>query len=313
MKPRVVSLFSGCGGFDLGLEQAGAQTVFACDIFKAALETFEHNFQNVEVVRKDIRKIETFPEAEIVIGGYPCQGFSVAGKRIIEDKRNFLYKEFVRTVSVVKPYFFIAENVKGLLTMQNGEVIEAMVSEFAEQGYKVQYRLYNAKQCGVSQDRERVFIVGVREDVDFTYTFPEPTHGIEEDLLPYKTLREAIGHLPLDPIGEYYDNGFSSRYLSANRKRGWEQVSYTIQASGRHSPMHPAGEPMNKIKAGEWEFKGDFNRHLSYRECGIVQAFPEDFEFLGTLDNRYKMIGNAVPPTLAKFIAQPLVDFLINK
>lgn len=310
MKPKVISLFSGCGGFDIGLENAGAETVFVCDIFKDALDSLKNYMPQVEVYHGDIRKREHFPEADIVIGGYPCQGFSLAGKRIVTDPRNFLYKEFVRVLSVVRPKFFIAENVKGLLTMDKGKVIEAMVSEFAEQGYKVQYKLYNSKHVGVPQDRERVFIVGVRTDLDYTYEFPEETHG--EGKLPIVTLRDAISHLTADPIGEYDTSGYSPRFLSRNRKRGWDEPSFTIQASGRHAPFHPSGEPMEKVGKDQWRLQGDVNRKLSYRECGLIQTFPEDFEFKGVLGNKYKMIGNAVPPLLAKHIADPIVTYLKN-
>lgn len=308
MKPKVISLFSGCGGFDIGLEMAGAETILACDIFKDALDSLKGYLPHVEIYRGDVRKLTDFPEADIVIGGYPCQGFSLAGKRLVTDPRNFLYKEFVRTLSVVQPKFFIAENVKGLLTMDGGRVIEAMVSEFSEQGYDVQYRLYNSKYVGVPQDRERVFIVGVRQDIEYTYDFPKETHG--EGLLPIVTMRDTISHLPADPSGEYDESGYSPRFLSRNRKRGWDEVSFTIQASGRHAPFHPSGEPMRKRGKDDWVLEGEINRKLSYRECGLIQTFPEDYEFKGVLGNKYKMIGNAVPPLLAKHIAYPIVQYL---
>lgn len=307
-KPTVVSLFSGCGGFDVGLEMAGAKTVFACDIFKDALSTLHLNIPDAEIYHKDIRKLNEFPEADIVIGGYPCQGFSLAGKRLVTDPRNFLYKEYVRILSIVKPKFFIAENVKGLLTMDSGRVIEAMIEEFSEQGYDVQYKLFNAKEFGVAQDRERVLIVGVRKDINFTYNFPLPTHG--ENGIPYVTMRDVISHLPLWPEGDFDTSGFSPRFLSRNRKRSWDDVSFTIQASGRQAPLHPNGESMLKLGKDEWIFQGDFNRKLSYLECAYIQSFPEDFQFVGNLGNKYKMIGNAVPPLLAKHIALPIVEFL---
>ena len=307
-KPTVISLFSGCGGFDVGLEMAGAKTIFACDIFKDALETFSLNMPDAEIYHNDIRKLNTFPDADIVIGGYPCQGFSLAGKRLVTDPRNFLYKEYVRILSIVKPKFFIAENVKGLLTMDSGKVIQAMIEEFSEQGYNVQHKLFNAKVFGVPQDRERVFIVGVRKDIPFEYEFPNPTHG--EDGRPYVTMRDAISHLPLWPEGDFDTSGFSPRFLSRNRKRNWDEVSFTIQASGRQAPMHPAGEPMYKVGKDEWVFQGDFNRKMSYLECAYIQTFPNDFKFVGNLGNKYKMIGNAVPPLLAKSISLPIVEFL---
>lgn len=287
---------------------AGAKTVFACDIFNDALSSLSKNIPDAEIHLGDIRKFTDFPEGDIVIGGYPCQGFSLAGKRLADDPRNFLYKEFVRTLELVKPAFFIAENVKGMLTMSKGEVIEAMVHEFAEQGYKVKYQLTNAKQYGVPQDRERVFIVGVREDVPFEYEFPVPTHG--EGLIPYVSMKNAIGHFPEPSEDEIDQTGHSPRFLSRNRKRNWDSVSFTIQASGRQAPMHPSGEPMLKLGKDEWVFQGNINRKLSYIECAAIQTFPEDYILEGSLSNKYKMIGNAVPPLLAKAIAAPLVRYL---
>lgn len=306
-KPRVVSLFSGAGGFDLGLEQAGANVIWACDKYKDAVDTYRNNFRDTVVIRDDIRNINSFPEADIIIGGYPCQGFSVAGKRLVSDERNFLYKEFVRALFHVKPKFFIAENVKGLLSIGEGKILKAMIYEFIEAGYNVKYKLFNAKNVGVPQDRERVFIVGVRKDINFEYEFMEETHG--EGKLPYVTLRDTIYGLPLDPVGEYPTYGFSPRYMSRNRKRGWEEVSFCIQASARHAPLHPHGHPMVKIDRDTWRFVGDFNRRLSYREAALIQTFPANFEFSGNLENKYKQIGNAVPPLLAKFIATSIVKF----
>lgn len=307
---KVVSLFSGCGGFDKGLEMGGATTIFACDIFGSALDTFQSNFSNATIIKKDIKLIDDFPDADIVIGGFPCQGFSVAGNRILNDPRNFLYREYVRVLSIIKPKFFIAENVKGLLTMNNGNVILQMIEDFKSIGYNVSYRLYNAKNLGIPQDRERVFIVGVRYDIDFKYNFPEETHG--KGKLPFKTMRDTISHLPLDPIGEYDDSGFSTRYMSRNRKRNWDEPSFCIQASGRHSPLHPHGSPMLKIDKDQWVFTDSFNRKLSYKECALLQTFPEEFIFKGNLSDKYKQIGNAVPPLLAMKIFLPIKEFFGN-
>lgn len=294
----------------MGLEMAGAKTVFACDIFSDALSSLSKNIEGVQTHLGDIRKFHDFPDGDVVIGGYPCQGFSLAGKRLVEDPRNILYKEFVRTLAAVKPSFFIAENVKGLLTMQNGQIIEAMANEFADQGFIVKHQLTNSSGYGVAQDRERVFIVGVREDIPFEYHFPEPTHGEEEGLLPRVSMWDAIGQFPAPQDTDVDQTGFSPRYTSRNRKRRWDEPSFTIQASGRQAPMHPSGEPMLKLGKDEWIFQGEVNRKLSYIECAAIQSFPKDYILQGTLANKYKMIGNAVPPLLAKAIAQPLINYL---
>lgn len=307
MTATVVSLFSGCGGMDLGLEWAGAKTIYACDIFGDALDTLKANIQIPLIEKRDIKTITEFPVADIVIGGYPCQGFSLAGKRILEDPRNALYKEYKRVLEIVKPKFFIAENVKGLVTMSNGEVLQQMISEFEEVGYKVTYKLVNSKIYGVPQDRERVFIVGVRNDIDYTYEFPEATHG--EGKIPFATMRDYIYGMDYN-AADMDQTGYSSRFLSRNRKRNWEDTSFTIQASGRHAPLHPSGEPMIKLGKDDWAFQGEINRKMTYLETARIQTFPVDYQFLGNLGNKYKMIGNAVPPLLTKAIAEPIVNFL---
>lgn len=351
-KLNLVSLFSGCGGLDLGVELAGLDaiqgkdvtdnilsnkqsffknreksifhTVYSVDMFKEANQTYKLNFPG-EIVQneKDIRKIKDFPKCDIVLGGFPCPGFSEAGPRLIDDERNFLYIHFIRCLMQTKPAFFIAENVKGMLTLGKGEVIKQIIQDFESSGYKVKYRLVNARDYGVPQLRERVFIVGVREDIDFEYEFPEPTHGIQEDQAPYVTLKDAIGDLESDP-GEWYEGGFSSMYLSRNRKKNWNEQSFTIQASGRQAPLHPGGERMRKIGTDKWELPGGDSEHrrLATKEIARIQTFPDWFSFSdgnnpsisknGRLNKIYKQIGNAVPVELARLIAQPIAHWSCN-
>lgn len=310
----VVSLFAGAGGLDTGLEMAGFNTIWANEIDKDACETYMANYPETYVERGDVRNVKSFPKADVVVGGYPCQGFSLAGNRLITDERNFLYREFVRALRSSNPKFFIAENVKGMVTMGGGRIIEAMVEDFRNQGYEVTYHLVNAKDYGVPQDRERVFIIGVRHDIsrDFKYILPHPTHGDGFDTeKPYVTLKDAIGHLKPNEIGEVYESGFSSRFLSRNRKRGWNEVSFTIQASGRHAPLHPSGEPMIKVGTDEWRLpETSDHRRLSAVECALIQTFPPDYVWKGSLGNIYKQIGNAVPCLLAKAIAKPISNYL---
>ncbi|MFD2912418.1 DNA cytosine methyltransferase [Jeotgalibacillus terrae] len=310
----VVSLFAGAGGLDTGLEMAGFKTIWANEIDKDACETYMVNHPDTYVERGDVRNVKSFPKADVVVGGYPCQGFSLAGNRLITDERNFLYREFVRALRTSNPKFFIAENVKGMVTMGGGRIIEAMVEDFRNQGYEVTYHLVNAKSYGVPQDRERVFIIGVRQDIskEFKYKLPYPTHGDGFDTdKPYVTLKDAIGHLKPNEVGEIYESGFSSRFLSRNRKRAWNETSFTIQASGRHAPLHPSGEPMIKLGTDEWILpETSEHRRLSAIECSLIQTFPADYIWKGSLGSIYKQIGNAVPCLLAKAISQPIADFL---
>lgn len=349
-KCNVVSLFSGCGGLDLGLELAGLEavigkektlsvfkekdlfnkyrhksifhTLYTNDVFKEALETYQLNFpDHVYPHLKDIRKIKTFPNSDLVLGGFPCPGFSEAGPRLIDDERNFLYIHFIRCLVQTQPKFFIAENVKGMMTLGKGEVLKQIIQDFASAGYKITYKLVNARDYGVPQLRERVFIIGVRNDLDFEYEFPEATHG--EGKKPYVTLKDAIADLKDNP-GPYFTGSFSSIYLSRNRKKRWDEQSFTIQASGRQAPLHPDGPAMEKIGKDKWLLPGGekLNRRLSVKEIARIQTFPDWFEFSsgsnnkistnGRLDKIYKQIGNAVPVLLAKEIAQPIANWIVE-
>lgn len=216
------------------------------------------------------------------------------------------------------------ENVKGMLTLGKGEVFKQILQDFEAAGYKIYHKLLNARDYGVPQIRERVFLVGVREDIDFKYTFPEPTHGDGDLFLkPYVTLKDAIGDLEDNP-GDYYTGSFSSIYMSRNRKKRWDEQSFTIQASGRHAPLHPSGLPMKKVDKDKWIFPdGEENhRRLSVKEVARIQTFPDWFEFSDggneniskntRLDKIYKQIGNAVPVQLARAIARPIANWFYN-
>lgn len=348
-KANVLGLFCGAGGLDLGVELAGLDVtigeektdeffkdkdtfnavreesifhhVYSNDIFKEALETYQRNFpKTVFTHNKDIRKIKEFPKADVVVGGPPCPGFSEAGPRLVDDPRNFLYIHYIRCLMQVQPKFFIMENVKGMLTLGKGEVFRQIKQDFEAAGYRVYHKLVNARDYGVPQLRERVFLVGVREDIDFEYSFPEPTHGEGLLLKPYVTLKEAIGDLEKDP-GDYFTGSYSTIFMSRNRKKSWDEQSFTIQASGRQAPIHPGGLPMEKIGKDKWIFPDgeENNRRLSVKEIARIQTFPDWYDFSdggnvrmsknGRLDKIYKQIGNAVPVQLARAIARPIAKW----
>ena len=200
-KPSVVGLFSGCGGLDLGFKQAGFDILWANDFDQDSVKTYRENIGD-HVVLGDITKIpnKDIPsDFDVLLGGFPCQGFSVANiKRSMKDERNFLYLEMLRVIKNKKPKFFVAENVKGLLSMEKGAVIDMIVKDFEKIGYKVDYRLLTASDYGVPQHRQRVFIIGNR--IGKQNTFPKITHGLKNDLFnpklePYVSTKEAIGHL----------------------------------------------------------------------------------------------------------------------
>ena len=172
-KIPLVSLFSGAGGLDMGFENQGFQTIWANDFDKDACETHKA-WSDAEVVQGDIGQVDfnSIPKTPFIIGGFPCQGFSLAGPRKLDDKRNILYRYFVKLVEEKQPLAFVAENVKGILTLGNGEIIEAILEDFSSKGYDVVPTLVNAADYGVPQDRNRVIIVGIKKDLGIKYSFP---------------------------------------------------------------------------------------------------------------------------------------------
>lgn len=349
-KFNLLSLFSGCGGLDLGFELAGLKavmgeevmeaaihdkavfdanidnnvfnTIYVNDIFDEARETYERNAgRYIYMDKSDIRKIKEFPQADIVLGGFPCPGFSEAGPRLVDDERNFLYLHFIRCLMQSQPKIFVAENVKGMMTLGKGEVFKQIVQDFAAAGYKIYHKLLNSAEYGVPQIRERVILVGVRNDIDFEYHFPNPTHGYGvEGLKEIVTLRDAIGDLEAEP-GDYFTGSYSTIFMSRNRKKKWSEPSFTIQASGRQAPIHPAGAPMVHVGKDKYEFSDgeENNRRLSVKEIARIQTFPDWYEFSrgskkanenAKLDVVYKQIGNAVPVRLAMAVADPIADWV---
>lgn len=348
-KWNLLSLFSGCGGLDLGFELAGLKavmgekvmeeafrdksvfqkninnnvfnTIFVNDIFTEARETYAGNAgKYIYMDKSDIRKIKQFPKADIVLGGFPCPGFSEAGPRLLDDKRNFLYLHFIRCLMQSKPKLFVAENVKGMTTLGKGEVFKQIVEDFAAAGYTIYHKLLSSEEYGVPQIRKRVILVGVRNDIDFEYQYPEPAYGDEKKgLKKIVDLRTAIGDLEDNP-GEYFTGSYSSMFMSRNRKKSWSEPSFTIQASGRQAPIHPGGEPMVKVGKDKYIFTGgeENNRRLSVKEIARIQTFPDWYEFSRGTSNRnenakldlvYKQIGNAVPVRLALAVAEPIAEF----
>ena len=303
-----ISLFCGAGGLDMGFERAGFKIIWANDFDPDACGTHEQ-WSTAKVVCGDIAKIQEddIPEADIMLGGFPCQGFSLSGPRKIDDSRNTLYKQYVRIVKAKKPLMFVGENVKGLLTMGNGKIIEAIVEDFSQCGYDVYYKLLNAKDYEVPEDRERVIIIGFRKDLNVrNFSYP-PAREFRV------TMREALKNVPEPAPEEVCDAPYSSRYMSRNRKRGWDDVSYTIPAMAKQVTLWPGSPDMRKIDKDLWAF-GDNGqtRRLSWREAAAIQTFPGNLEFRGNLTSVYKQIGNAVPVKLAEIIATHLYEVLTN-
>lgn len=315
-----VSLFSGCGGFDWGIQQLGAKIIWANDIDRYAASAYRHLFPQVEFIRDDISNIETFPSADILIGCYPCTGFSEAAKRKWRDGKerdlrsnpqNFLFIQFLRAISIVKPKFIFIENVRGMLSASKGFFIQEQLEGLKAQGFKTKFKLLNAADYGVAQTRRRLFIVGIHESVnmpDFEYEFMPASFGVAG--VPYRSMREVIGHLPEWPEGEFSETKFHGHYLTRNRKRAWENPSYTIVANADHVVLHPMGEPMEKVGKDHWKLNGETNRRLSWRECALIQGLPPHIDIDGSLTAKYRVVGNSVPPKMAEIVGKPIADYL---
>ncbi len=316
---QIISLFSGAGGLDLGFKKAGFQTIWANEYDKEIWETFEKNFSDTVLDRRSITQIPSkdIPETLGLIGGPPCQSWSEAGKsRGIDDDRGQLFFEFIRVLRDKKPLFFLAENVSGMLASKHSEALENIKNHFIDSGYDLSFEMLNAKDYGVAQDRKRIFFVGFRNDLNIKFEFPK---GQKEKL----TLKDIIWDLKDNVVSadeknytldkckflnhEYMLGGFSSMFMSRNRVRAWDEPSFTIQAGGRHAPLHPQAPKMQLVEKDKRCFvegHEDLYRRLSIRECARVQSFPDEHLFYyKNLSAGYKMVGNAVPPTLAYALA----------
>jgi DNA (cytosine-5)-methyltransferase 1 len=303
---KVVSLFSGAGGLDLGLKQAGLDIIWANDLYADAVETYRKNIGD-HIILEDISKIssEDIPDCDVVVGGFPCQGFSQANmKRKADDPRNKLYLEMIRIIRDKKPKYFIAENVRGILSLDKGKVIEQIVSDFNELNYNVSYSLLNCADYGVPQKRMRVIILGIRKDISDDLVFPpEKTHSEKKDiyLLPWVTVGEALSHYPDPDLDHNVPNHqYSNFKLKFNGHLGHRvidpnQPSPTITGRGdEKGGVVVLHHPNNQ-------------RRMTVRETAAVQSFPDTFIFMGTKTSAYRQIANAVPPKLGYVLGQMLL------
>jgi DNA (cytosine-5)-methyltransferase 1 len=301
---KMLSLFSGAGGLDLGFHREGYQTFWANEYDKTIASTYKHNFPTVKLDTRsllDVPNSDLPTDIDIVIGGPPCQSFSVAGaQRGFDDPRGKLIHQYLRVISHVSPNKFVLENVAGLLNKKNSIALNSLLTEFSTLGYKVSWKLLNAKDYNVPQDRKRVFLVGQKEEF---FNFDRLVATSKRP-----TLRSALVDLPDLNNEVNKDLGYSSMFLSGQRVRSWDQQSYTILATQRHIPFHPQAPKMIKIAPMKFELdtSGSYRR-LTIRECARIQTFPDSYEFIYDKPvNGYKMIGNAVPVNLANAIAKAL-------
>ena len=332
---NVVSLFSGCGGLDLGFERAGFRILWANEYDKDIWTTYERNHPDTILDKRSVTVIDEseIPECDGIIGGPPCQSWSAGGaKRGIDDTRGQLFWDYIRILNAKNPKFFVVENVKGMLSPRHSDALRSFKDAFQEAGkygYDLYFKCVNAADYGVPEDRYRVLFIGFRKDLRIEYKFPQPTTPEGKRV----TLRDAIYDLatknPVQlrneivaaeslnhevPNHEYMENGFSSIYMSRNRVKSWDEVSFTIQASGRQAPIHPQAPKMELVGKDLRRFvpgSEHLYRRISVREAARIQTFPDDFMFIyNNINAGYKMIGNAVPVKLAEVIAQSIKDVL---
>lgn len=298
---KVVSLFSGAGGLDLGFQKAGHELIWANDNYADAVETYRKNIGK-HIVPADIREIPSseIPDCDIVIGGFPCQGFSVANtKRNTSDSRNYLYRELLRIISDKRPRFFVAENVKGILSLDQGKVFTTILKDFSF-AYNISYALLNAADYGVPQKRERVIIVGIREDMQYTYIFPEPSHSKDGGGGKCKWISsgEALADFPDPDTKNNVPNHVYSKYkLNFNGYLGHRKLDPSLPA--------PTVTARGDNRGGVVVLPHPNDaRRMTCRELATIQSFPPDFEFCGNKSSVYRQIANAVPVELAYRIAK---------
>lgn len=328
---KVLELFAGAGGLAVGMEKAGIKCVALNEIDKWACQTLRQNRPKWNVLEGDIKSFD-FTEynnkVDIVTGGFPCQAFSYAGKKLgLQDARGTLFYEFARAVNEVNPLICIGENVKGLLSHEKGKTIEGMISILDEIGYNVvPVQVLKAINYKVPQKRERVILVGVRKDIDLKYEYPKPHNKIYNlidalkkgelydckvpksegskypehkkavlDLIPQKGYWR---NLPLDIQKEYMGKSF---YLGGGktgiaRRIGWDEPSLTLTCS----PAQKQTERCHPVET----------RPFTVREYARIQTFPDDWKFMGSISQQYKQIGNAVPCNLGQEIGYSIIKFL---
>jgi len=324
---NIISLFSGAGGLDLGFEKAGFKTIWANEYDKEIWETFEKNFPDTILDKRSIVNIPSsdIPNAIGLIGGPPCQSWSEAGKlKGIEDHRGQLFFEFIRVLRDKKPLFFLAENVSGMLSSRHNEALKNIKNHFIDSGYDLSFQLLNAHDYKVPQDRKRVFFIGFRKDLNIKFQFPkgfskkrflkDVIYDLKDNVLSAKDKNYTNGDDCKIVNHEYMTGGFSTMFMSRNRVRSWDEPSFTIQAGGRHAPLHPQAPKMQFVEQNKRIFvphSEHLYRRLSIRECARIQTFPDTHKFYyNNLSAGYKMVGNAVPPNLAYFLAKKIIEDL---
>lgn len=316
---KVLELFAGGGGLALGLEQSGLETTALIEVDKRACETLKRNRPDWNVINADVRDIDFSKfDVDVVTGGFPCQAFSYAGKKLgFEDTRGTLFFEFARAVKEIRPKLFLAENVRGILSHNKGRTLETIIDVLSDLGYNVQYRLLNAVNFGVPQKRERVLIVGTLDGYDFR--FPEEEEGVV-------TLKEALKDVPQSQGMQYSEN--RRKILELVPPGGcWRDLPEKIQKEFMGKSYYSGGGRTGMARRLSWDEPSltlttspsqkqterchpEEVRPFTVREYARIQTFPDTWEFIGSMSDQYKQIGNAVPVTFARKVGQSIVESL---
>lgn len=318
---RLISLFCGAGGLDLGFHKAGFTTVAANEYDKKITPTYKANFPNTLLIEGDIRNVFSteFPDAEGIIGGPPCQSWSEAGAlKGIKDQRGQLFYEYIRVLRDKQPLFFVAENVSGMMAQRHLEAVTHFIELFKDAGYNLFIKMLNANDYDVAEDRDRVFFIGFRNDLGINhFKFPKPVPNkptlkdciwdLRDSAIAALPKNKSNGHRCKVANHEYFIGDFSPIFMSRNRVRSWDEPAFTVQASGRQCQLHPQAPKMEKIGKDKQRFvvgKEELYRRMTVREVARIQGFPDEFKFIyDEVNYGYKMIGNAVPVNLAYHIA----------
>ena len=347
---NVIDLFCGCGGLSKGYEMAGYNVLLGIDFDQSALATFERNHHGARTLKADLSKKETFNEIDkavggqqidVIIGGPPCQGFSLTGRRQFDDERNKLYLAMIETVRHYRPKAFMIENVPGMATLYKGEVKDEILMRFKAMGYMMNYKIVCAADYGVPQLRHRLVFIGVK-DSEKAFQFPEPLLKPEN----YVTCQEAISDLPplIDELGhevsEYTlppqtdyqrimrgNNNVLYNHVAINHKDFVKDTIALVPDGGNYKDLpkgvgdsrkfhvawtrYASSKPSGTIDTGHRNhFHYKWNRCPTMRENARLQSFPDDFVFLGNRTQQNRQVGNAVPPFMAKAIAEELKKYL---
>lgn len=343
MRPTFIDLFSGCGGLSLGFEMAGFEDILAIDNWEDALKTYAYNRTNARTLCGDLSKLDpmeikkrySISGVDVIIGGPPCQGFSVAGKRIIDDERNRLYKAFVGFVDCFRPKAFVMENVPNILSIGGGVVRDSIINDFQSLGYRISVKVLTASDYGVPQNRRRAVFVGIANGEDFVFPSPFEAEKV--------TCSDALSDLTEDsiPDGSPYQKEAATRYqryartgsdgvynheISVHNEKTKEIIAM-VPDGGNYKALprelqatrkvHIAWTRLNSKKPSitidtghRHHFHYQWNRIPTVRESARIQSFPDKFIFLGSKTSQYKQVGNAVPPLMAKALATQLKSTL---